>query len=86
VGDRRSQGLLRQASADGDDEFDEAVADLQRHHAASPLPITECTTLEIAQGTAVSGSAGKCRRARTTPSPEFCIPTSIEIVRVIAGP
>jgi hypothetical protein len=45
------------------------------------LPITEWTTEEIAQGTAVSGSAGKCRWASTTPRPEFCIPTSIAVVR-----
>jgi hypothetical protein len=51
-----------------------------RHQPASVLPITECMTLEMAQGTAVSGSA-KFRRAKTTPNPEFCIPTSIETVR-----
>jgi hypothetical protein len=53
----------------------------RRHQAASRLPISEWTTLEIAHGTAASGSAGKCFWARTTPRPEFCMPTSIEIVR-----
>ena len=38
------------------------------------LPITEWNTLEIAQGTAVSGSV-KCFRASTTPIYYFCIPT-----------
>lgn len=52
-----------------------------RHHAASRLPRTEWTRAEIAPGTAVSGSAAKCLRARTTPKPEFCMPVSIEIVR-----
>ena len=46
--------------------------------------MTEWKTLEIAQGTAVSGSA-KCLRASTTPRPEFCMPTSIDTVRATAS-
>ncbi len=52
-----------------------------RQMPASTLPITEWNTLEIAHGTAVNGSPGKCFLAKTTPSPEFCIPTSMETVR-----
>ena len=44
------------------------------------LPMTECTVAEMAQGTATSGSA-KCADASTTPRAEFCMPTSMLIVR-----
>ena len=56
----------------------------QRHHPASTLPITEWNTLEMAQGTAVSGSA-KCLRASTTPSLEVSAPTEIYTVRATAS-
>mmetsp|Transcript_4839 Transcript_4839/g.18552 ORF Transcript_4839/g.18552 Transcript_4839/m.18552 type:complete len:83 (-) Transcript_4839:988-1236(-) len=46
------------------------------------LPRTECTVAEIAHGTATNGSA-KCAEARTTPSAEFCMPTSMLIVREV---
>ncbi len=40
----------------------------------------EWQTLEIALGMATSGLAKFCW-AKTTPRPEFCMPTSMEIVR-----
>lgn len=43
------------------------------------LPYIECTKLEIAEGIAVAGFI-KFSLANTTPRPEFCIPTSMEIV------
>ena len=43
------------------------------------LPNREWTRLDNAAGIATKGLV-KFSRARTTPSPEFCIPTSIEIV------
>lgn len=47
---------------------------------ASRLPTTECIVADSAHGNAVSGSM-KWFFASTAPRPEFCIPTSIEIVR-----
>ncbi len=48
--------------------------------AARKLAIKEWKRLEMAGGTATNGSE-KLARAKTTPKPEFCIPTSMEIVR-----
>ncbi len=49
---------------------------------AKKLPIRECIKLERALGMAVLGST-KWVFASTAPSPEFCIPTSMDIVRWI---
>ena len=46
------------------------------------LPKREWTRLDNAAGIATKGLV-KFSRASTTPSPEFCIPTSIEIVLAI---
>ena len=50
------------------------------HQAAKALPRMQCVIAEMALGITVSGLA-KCACARTAPSPEFCMPTSIEVVR-----
>ena len=47
---------------------------------ATTLPIKQCRIALIAQGAGAIGMAGKCFVARAVPSPEFCIPTSIDIV------
>ena len=49
--------------------------------AATADPCSSDHVAEMAHGTATSGSA-KCAVARTTPSAEFCMPTSIETVRL----
>ena len=36
---------------------------------------------KTAPGRAASGRAAKCLKARVAASPEFCMPTSMEIVR-----
>ena len=43
--------------------------------------MTEWNVAEIAQGRGASGIAAKCFCASAAPRPEFCMPTSIEIVR-----
>ena len=48
------------------------------------LPYKECTKLEIAEGIATAGLT-KFSLAKTTPRPEFCIPTSMEIVLLTAS-
>ena len=48
------------------------------------LPYKECTKLEIAEGIATAGFT-KFSLAKTTPSPEFCIPTSMDIVLLTAS-
>ena len=47
---------------------------------ATTLPIKQCMIALIAQGAAAIVIAGKCFVARAVPRPEFCIPTSIDIV------
>jgi hypothetical protein len=39
------------------------------------------TTALMAEGTATIGVAAKCLVARAEPKPEFCMPTSTEMVR-----
>ena len=58
---------------------DTAPEGRSRQSPARMLPITEWNVAEIAQGSAVNGV--KCLVASTEPSPEFCIPTSMEMVR-----
>jgi len=45
------------------------------------LPMTEWKVAEMAQGNGASGIKAKCLPASAAPRPEFCIPTSIEMVR-----
>jgi hypothetical protein len=49
------------------------------------LPITEWNVAEIAQGKAASGICVKCWRASAAAKPEFCIPTSTEMVRLVSS-
>ena len=58
-------------------------AAVARQIPASTLPMSEWKRLEMALGTATRGLV-KFWPARTTPSPEFCMPTSIETVRAVA--
>ena len=43
--------------------------------------MTEWNVAEIAHGSAASSGRGKCFLARAAPNPEFCMPTSMEMVR-----
>jgi len=53
-----------------------------RHHAASRLPSSVWITLQNTDGTADIGSSGKFFFASTAARPPFCMPTSIETVRL----
>lgn len=57
--------------------------DCHRHMAANILPKQECTVAEIAPGKHAMGCKFGIDRANTTASAEFCIPTSIEMVRAV---
>ncbi len=46
---------------------------------AAILPEKLCHVENIAPGTAASGNAAKCVAASDVASPEFCMPTSMEI-------
>ena len=48
------------------------------------VPEIECQTHATAVATAAPGSCGKNFAARPVPSPAFCTPTSIDMVRFFA--
>ena len=52
---------------------------------AATLPEKLCQTENIAPGTVANGKAAKCSAASEVASPEFCMPTSIEIAVRRAG-
>ena len=57
-----------------------STAGRRDHQAARMLPTMQWVIAESALGIAVRGLA-KCACAKTAPNPEFCMPTSIEVVR-----
>ena len=55
-----------------------------RQKKANILPKTQCVTALIAPGTGAKGSMVKCVDANSTPSPLFCIPTSMDTPHIDA--
>lgn len=56
-----------------------------RQMPARMLPMTEWKVAEMAQGSAARGICAKCCFASAAPKPEFCMPTSMEMVRLVSS-